>query len=569
MEIFRIDNLSFSYPLAEKDTLQALDLSIEEGEFVTICGKSGCGKTTLLRHLKPVLTPHGKRSGNIYFAGQNIEGLDDREQAQSIGFVLQSPENQIVTDKVWHELAFGLESLGYDTITIRLRVAEMASFFGIQNWFHKKVTELSGGQKQLLNLAAVMAMNPSVLILDEPTSQLDPIAAVDFLETLAKINREIGTTIILSEHRLEEVVPMSDRIIVMEDGKIIADADPRTVAMQLLKEKNDMFVAMPTPVQIYAGVQSSRVCPLTVREGRSWLNTVLRDFSKEEKKKELVEKQSILSKFMSVSRIPDTGIYLDEVWFRYDKQGKDVVKGLELWIREGEIFAILGGNGTGKTTTLSIIGDLLNPYRGRIFVRGKQRNKGGGEDTKILMLPQNPQTLFLKKTVEEDLKEVFKNPTEEEKRKIEEMIDRMKIREVLHQHPYDLSGGEQQRLALAKILLLEPDVLLLDEPTKGLDGFFKRSLADIMREMKEEGKTVIMVSHDVEFCASYADTCALFFDGGVVSRRRANEFFAGNHFYTTAANRMARNYFPSAVTMEDVRQRLEQAKIFEKGRDEV
>lgn len=569
MEIFRIDNLSFSYPLAEKDTLKCLDLSIEEGEFVTICGKSGCGKTTLLRHLKPVLTPHGKRTGEICFFGQNIEGLDDRAQAQSIGFVLQSPENQIVTDKVWHELAFGLESLGYDTITVRLRVAEMASFFGIQNWFHKRVTELSGGQKQLLNLAAVMAMNPSVLILDEPTSQLDPIAAVDFLETLAKINREIGTTIILSEHRLEEVVPMSDRIIVMEDGKIIANDDPRTVAMQLLKEENDMFVAMPTPVQIYAGAQSGCSCPLTVREGRSWLNSVLNGRSKEENTQEVSEKKSLLSKFMSVSKVPETGICLDEVWFRYDKEGQDVIKGLDLRIGEGEIFAILGGNGTGKTTTLSIIGDLLKPYRGRVFVRGRQRKKGSSEDVRILMLPQDPQSLFLKKTVEEDLKEVFKKPTEQEKEKIEAMIDRMKIRQVLHQHPYDLSGGEQQRLALAKILLLEPDVLLLDEPTKGLDGFFKQSLAEIMKGMKAEGKTVIMVSHDVEFCARYADTCALFFDGGVVSQRGANEFFAGNHFYTTAANRMARNYFPMAVTTEDVRRRLKQAELVEKGGDEM
>lgn len=569
MEIFRIDNLSFSYPLAEKDTLKCLDLSIEEGEFVTICGKSGCGKTTLLRHLKPVLTPHGKRTGEICFFGQNIEGLDDRAQAQSIGFVLQSPENQIVTDKVWHELAFGLESLGYDTITVRLRVAEMASFFGIQNWFHKRVTELSGGQKQLLNLAAVMAMNPSVLILDEPTSQLDPIAAVDFLETLAKINREIGTTIILSEHRLEEVVPMSDRIIVMEDGKIIANDDPRTVAIQLLKEENDMFVAMPTPVQIYAGAQSGCSCPLTVREGRSWLNSVLNGRSKEENIQEVSEKKSLLSKFMSVSKVPETGICLDEVWFRYDKEGQDVIKGLDLRIGEGEIFAILGGNGTGKTTTLSIIGDLLKPYRGRVFVRGRQRKKGSSEDVRILMLPQDPQSLFLKKTVEEDLKEVFKKPTEQEKEKIEAMIDRMKIRQVLHQHPYDLSGGEQQRLALAKILLLEPDVLLLDEPTKGLDGFFKQSLAEIMKGMKAEGKTVIMVSHDVEFCARYADTCALFFDGGVVSQRGANEFFAGNHFYTTAANRMARNYFPMAVTTEDVRRRLKQAELVEKGGDEM
>lgn len=556
MEIFRIDNLDFRYPLAEKDSLKHIDLSIEEGEFIVLCGKSGCGKSTLLRHLKPVLTPHGKRSGNIDFFGKNIETVDERLQAQSIGFVLQSPENQIVTDKVWHELAFGLESLGCDTSTIRLRVAEMASFFGIQTWFHKSVTELSGGQKQLLNLASVMAMNPNVLILDEPTSQLDPIAAVDFLETLAKINREIGTTIILSEHRLEEVAPMADRMIVMEEGKVIVDDEPRKVAMQLLEQKNEMFVAMPTPVRIYSELEQSPHCPLTVREGRKWLSDFL-SYPVREKKEEMKrEKKSVFSQFFSVSNIPKTGIYLDEVRFRYDRDGEDVVKDLNLWIKEGEIFAILGGNGTGKTTTLSIIADILKPYGGRIFIDGRERRRNRDEDRLILMLPQDPQTLFLKKTVKEELEEVFGKPTEEERAKIEEMTGKMEMEELLNRHPYDLSGGEQQRLALAKILLLDPDVLLLDEPTKGLDGFFKKSLSKMMKKMKEEGKTVIMVSHDIEFCARYADTCALFFDGGIVSQGTAREFFSGNYFYTTAANRMGREYFPDEVTAEELVHRI-------------
>lgn len=561
MEIFRIDDVSFRYPLEEKDSLHHISFSIQEGEFITICGKSGCGKTTLLRHLKPVLTPHGKRMGEIYFSGNRIELLDDRQQAQAIGFVLQNPDNQIVTDKVWHELAFGLENLGYDTASIRLRVAEMASFFGIQNWFHKKVTELSGGQKQLLNLAAIMAMNPDVLILDEPTSQLDPIAATDFLETLAKINREIGTTIVLSEHRLEEVVPMSDRIIVMQDGKVIADDDPRKVAVSLFESGNDMFVAMPTPVRIYTGVKrSADHCPLTVREGRGWISDFLKDRPKKREEKFHFEKKGVLSKFLNISKVPQTGIYLDEVWFRYEKEGNDVVKDLSLHIDQGEIFAILGGNGTGKTTMLSIIEDVIHPYRGRIFINGKQRKKHKGEELRILMLPQNPQTLFLKKTVEEDLKELFEVLTEKKEKQIETMIDKMEMRAFLKQHPYDLSGGEQQRLALAKVLLLEPDVLLLDEPTKGLDGFFKQKLADIIKKMKENGKTVIIVSHDVEFCAKYADTCALFFDGSVVSQSKANEFFSGNHFYTTVANRIARGYFPSAVTMEDLIDQLNNAE---------
>ena len=219
--MIEIKNLTFSYPEQEKQTLKNINLTVNDGEFIVLCGPSGCGKSTLLRQMKSVLAPHGRREGSISFDGVDLNDMGEREQSSKIGFVQQSPDNQIVTDKVWHELAFGLESLGCDTPTIRRRVAEMASFFGIQTWFYKNVTELSGGQKQLLNLASIMVMQPKVLILDEPTSQLDPIAASDFLATLGKINRELGTTIILTEHRLEEAFPLADRAVVMDKGEII------------------------------------------------------------------------------------------------------------------------------------------------------------------------------------------------------------------------------------------------------------------------------------------------------------------------------------------------------------
>ena len=221
MALFEIKDLNFTYPDAEKPAIENLNFSIDAGEFVVICGKSGCGKTTLLRHFKTVMSPYGKREGEIFFEGERLENVSMRKQSAQIGYVLQSPDNQIVTDKVWHELAFGVENLGYDQKTIRLRVAEMASFFGIQNWFSKNVQELSGGQKQLLNLASVMAMQPKALVLDEPTSQLDPIAAGEFLSTIRKINLDLGITVIIIEHRLEEVFPMADKVLVLEEGKQI------------------------------------------------------------------------------------------------------------------------------------------------------------------------------------------------------------------------------------------------------------------------------------------------------------------------------------------------------------
>ena len=277
METFAIQDLTFTYPGQERPALRRLSLTVEKGEFLALCGKSGCGKSTLLRHLKTLLTPHGVREGRVLFDGRPLEEADQRQQASRIGYVLQNPDNQIVTDKVWHELAFGLESLGFPQETIRLRVAEMASFFGIQDWFMRNVSELSGGQKQLLNLAAIMAMQPDVLILDEPTSQLDPIAAAGFLDTVRKINNELGVTVLLTEHRLEEALPMADRAIAMEGGRILADGTPAEVGRQLRQKRSGLFAAMPAAMRIYAGIDGvgpDVPCPVTVKEGRRFLSSL-------------------------------------------------------------------------------------------------------------------------------------------------------------------------------------------------------------------------------------------------------------------------------------------------------
>lgn len=551
MALFEIKDLDFTYPDAGVPAIQKINFSIEQGEFMVICGKSGCGKTTLLRHFKTVMTPYGKREGEILFEGQPLEEISVRKQSAEIGYVLQSPDNQIVTDKVWHELAFGVENLGYDQQTIRLRVAEMASFFGIQNWFSKNVEELSGGQKQLLNLASVMAMQPKVLVLDEPTSQLDPIAASEFLSTIRKINLDLGITVIIIEHRLEEVFPMADKVLVLEDGKQTFFDTPRMVGKELAD--HDLFLAMPSPVQIYNKTGQEGVCPLTVCEGRNWLEEHYKGQEEikeevkypEKKRKNLSKKEAVIS--------------VKEVWFRYEKEGKDIVRDLSLQVKKGELFCILGGNGTGKSTTLSLLSGIHRPYRGKIFLQGRDIRKIPEKELFhhfLGVLPQNPQSLFVGNTVEEDLWEMVNDLSplkrKEHKEKIEQVVEDTEIGHLLHMHPYDLSGGEQQRAALAKVLLLEPEILLLDEPTKGLDGFYKSKLAGIFKRLQEKGITILMVSHDIEFCASYADTCAMFFDGAVVTACDSRDFFTGNSFYTTAANRMARHIFPDAVTVKDV-----------------
>ena len=540
MAHFHIQDLTFSYPGANRPTLSGVNLTIEKGEYVVLCGKSGSGKTSLLRHLKSVLTPYGSRSGQVLFDGTPLEQVSQYDQSRKIGFVMQNPDEQLVTDKVWHELAFGLENLGVHQKTIRLRVAEMASYFGLQDWFHREVATLSGGQKQLLNLASIMAMQPQVLILDEPTSQLDPIAASDFLNTVRKINIELGTTIIITEHRLEDIYHSADRVMVMEEGRVIASDGPRQVGSLLWQQNSPMFAALPTPTRVFYQSGAEGACPLTVREGRSWLTKTFENRS-----------LTVLEPDMEpeAPKTRENALRIQEGWFRYEKQGQDVLRGVNLEVPKGCIFAIVGGNGAGKSTTLKTICGICKPYRGKVEIFEKPIKSYGASLYRgcVAMLPQDPKSLFVGKTLREDLREMCR-----EEGPIQAVAETCEITHLLDSHPYDLSGGEQQRAALAKVLLTNPKLLLLDEPTKGLDSFFKGKFAEILKKLKAEGITIILVSHDVEFCAEYADLVGIFFDGQIVTIDTPHRFFGQNSFYTTAANRMSRCVFQNAVTAEDV-----------------
>lgn len=522
MEAIRLEDYSFYYPGEEKAALSNINFAVNFGEFITICGHSGSGKSTLLKCLKPEASPHGKRLGKMFSEGEQIADISSLDDSK-IGFVMQNPDGQIVTDTVWHELSFGLENMGMNQVEMRLRVAEIASFFGIEKWFHKNTSELSGGQKQILNLASVMVMEPEVLILDEPTSQLDPISAGEFLSTLSRVNRELGTTVILSEHRTEEAFAYSDRIVVMKSGRIVADELPENIGRVLLRDGNSMFSALPASVRIFEQIDGRGACPVTVAEARNWL-------------KSFADNRGACAVYLPEKTrefANEVAVSLKNLYYKYEKNGEYVISGLSQDVKKGECFGILGGNGTGKTTLLWLIAKGLKIQSGKIKACGK-----------VMMLSQNPELMFTKNTVFEEV------PCRE---KLEEYgLFRLKDR-----HPYDLSGGEQQKLALLKVLAEEPDILLLDEPTKGLDAQFKQELCGILDSLCKSGVTVIMVSHDVEFCAKACHRCGLLFDGELVSVGEVREFFGGKKFYTTQTARIMKGFAEGIILAEDAVSLLE------------
>ena len=527
MEILAVEDLTFTYPRCSEPAVKDVSFSLEKGELAVLCGASGSGKTTLLRMLKRELTPLGERTGRIIFRGNDIAELDERTSAARIGFVMQQPDQQIVTDKVWHELAFGLENLGVPQNEIARRIAETASCFGIEEWYDRNTEELSGGQKQLLNLAAVLVMQPDILILDEPTAQLDPIAAADFISVLRRLNQDMSLTMIVAEHRLEEVVPVCDRLMIMENGALTANGSPEQVIPTLRGQGT--LLGMPAAARLYTELEDGGSCPLTVRDGRSYVESTYR-----------CEVTELPVENYTVPDLP--ALTLSNMWFRYDRHSRDIIKGLDLSVGVGEIFCILGGNGSGKTTALSTAAGLLKPYKGTIRVFGKKlgdyRNRSLYREC-LALLPQDIQTTFLHNSVREELDECGADLS----------ALPFDISPLLDKHPYDLSGGEQQLAALAKVFAAKPRLLLLDEPTKSLDAEAKAGMTAVLRSLKASGVTAVIVTHDPEFAADCADRCAMLFGGQIVSVGTPIEFFSASSFYTTAVSRMTRGYYNGAVTV--------------------
>ena len=535
METLAARHLTVTFPECEKPVLSDVSFELESGTFAVICGPTGCGKTTLLRMCKRELTPLCTQTGDILFESQPLASLDARISAGQIGFVMQHPEQQIVTDRVWHELAFGLENLGTDPDVMRRRIAEIASYFGIEPLLDRDPAELSGGQKQLLNLASVMIMQPRLLLLDEPTAQLDPIAAADFLTTLHRLNQDFSVTILLAEHRLEEVIPLCDQLLLMERGTVVMQDAPQTLLAKM-RADSPVLAGMPAAVRLWHELKPDCDCPLSVNAARTKLMP-------------LMPQQITALPAPPPRPQTDPAIEISSAFFRYERHGRDILEDLSFTVGSGELYCLIGGNGAGKSTVLSVLAGINRCYAGDVRIFGKRIQDYKGRSLHqncVTLLPQDVQTVFLCNSGAEELREIDRQYSEHLR---DFPFD---LTPLLPQHPYDLSGGEQQILALAKVMLTQPRLLLLDEPTKGLDAQSKQRLADVLHGLQAQGITILTVTHDIEFAACHADRCGFLSRGALISADIPQRFFAENAFYTTAASRISRGFYQQTVTVDAI-----------------
>lgn len=536
MEILSCKNVAFKYNESTGYALSDCTFSVKKGEKVMLCGASGSGKSTLLRLLKREVSPRGELSGDIDLIGKAAIELSDRESAEKIGFVMQDPDSQTVCDKVSSELAFGLESFGVPSKEIQSRVGEMAAFFGIEPLYDRDISTLSGGQKQLVSLCSIMVTDPDILLLDEPTAQLDPVAAKELLSILDRLNKEMGVTVIIAEHDPEELFDSCDKILYLSNGKTAFFDTPAKAAKYFAQ--NDLEGFLTETAKVFAGLCSDM--PLNVRQGRAQLeNLVTEDTTQtDESTAESTEPYALECK---------------NIWQRYEKDSPDILKGCDLAVRKGECYGLLGSNGGGKSTLLRVVCGLCKPYMGAVFLFDKKQKayKNGSLFREMLaFLPQEPVTMFVKESVREDLLQSA------DENAVKKIAERMEIEPLLDRHPWDLSGGEIQKCAFAKILLADPKIIVLDECTKGMDSFAKKVLGDVLASLKAEGRTILLVTHDLEFAAENCERCGLLFDGKIAAEDNAVRFFSRNRFYTTAAARLTRGFFSGAVTSAAARERL-------------
>lgn len=523
-----VRGLSFTYPGAEALVLDGLDWSVPQGAFALLVGGTGSGKSTLLSLLKPEISPMGECAGELFVLGESVADMDVRASAERVGYVFQDPENQIVCETVWHEMAFGLENLGMSRDEMRRRVAETSYFFGLEDWLHRDTDTLSGGRKQLLSLAAVLALRPRVLLLDEPTSQLDPVAEKSFLHALFRVNRELGCTVVVATHQPRPMLEYATYAYRIEGGRVCEVADIASLGHreELFSDEVSGWGASRRAKNGVFSSASGQLGSLDPRTGAPGAEKGLKsDKSGEFEAQILPQDDSGASSRAGGCRIlpkmhAGSATTLAGSWFRYDRASGWVLRGLDAAFSAGAVHAVVGGNGCGKSTMLSVLAKTVKLQRGHM-------ERGAGS---AALLPQNPKALLVAETVRDELMEWASTCGYDEAVAWERAAS-LGLSGLDGRHPYDLSGGQRQLLALAKLLLIGPELLLLDEPTKGLDLASRRIIARALRDHAEAGGTVIMATHDLDFAEQVADDIAMMFDGEIACMEPPTDFFADNVFY--------------------------------------
>lgn len=520
--------LSFIYPGAEAPVLDGLEWSVPQGAFALLVGGTGSGKSTLLSLLKPEIAPTGTRSGELRVLGESIADMGVRASAERVGYVFQDPENQIVCETVWHEMAFGLENLGMSRDEMHRRVAETSYFFGLEDWLHRDTDTLSGGRKQLLSLAAVLALRPRVLLLDEPTSQLDPVAEKNFLHALFRVNRELGCTVVVATHQPRPMLEYATCAYRIEGCRVRDVADMASLGRREPLFSDDMLG--------WGATRRAKNGVFSRREGDLGSMGPSEDVPGAKNSPEL-DKSSAFVVEKSLRNSSEASLHTDgsrilqkmhggsattlsEAWFRYDRAGGWVLRGLDAAFSAGAVHAVVGGNGCGKSTMLSVLAKTVKLQRGHM-------ERGAAS---AALLPQNPKALLVAETVRDELME-WASTCGYDEAAARERAASLGLSGLDGCHPYDLSGGQRQLLALAKLLLIGPELLLLDEPTKGLDLASRRIIARALRDHAKSGGTVIMATHDLDFAEQVADDIAMMFDGEIACMEPPADFFADNVFY--------------------------------------
>jgi len=570
MGLFQVENLTYYFPEKEAYSLQGVSLTIEDGEFVFLTGQSGCGKSSLLRALAGLLPDFygGRIGGEIRYKDRPLTQWNKRNLAREVGVIFQDPENQLVMTVVEQEIAFGLENLGLPREEMRRRVAEVLSLFALSSLKRKSLFNLSGGEKQKVILASVLAMHPRVLLLDEPTSQLDPVAAQELLNYLHRLNLDWGMTVVLVEQRIDRCFHLADRVILMEKGKIAFEGAPD----EMVRGCGDNFSSFIPPVaQVFREVRNEEIpIPLTIKEGRGVLHGLLASAGNRGALLPLVNMKNSSSqehlslvrsarqrKFrpnISAATKPAEAPLLKAGDLGFAYPGNELLlRGINLEINRGESVAVLGENGAGKSTLLKIFCGLFKPQQGKIYWQGSDITGQRAEELSRMIgyLSQNPNDYLFNDTVEEELAFDLKVRGEEERGAVKRVLELLNLSELRDVNPRDLSGGERQRVALGTVLVRDPALLLLDEPTRGLDVKLKHQLAGMLKNLKEKGKGIFLVTHDIEFAVEVADRVVIISAGEIVADGGREEILANSLYYAPQVNRLFRGVDPAVMTVRD------------------